>query len=321
MTVRVRGRPRRGPGDKFRSIAWFEQVAIQSGKTAYGLEQEFSPSQCVLREDGTRQRPAQWDKYSRGEAAPSTQRATEVEAVYPGTEKWLGLGLWQLMNSGAETSSDTLLLLIGQESSDLVQNIQFRLGTRRERPHQYTSSAIHSIWKRGGLNSLTGLMAAYFYQKNIPRDDATRYYFMVLEAEVQEAIFYLLIYQLSHPPLYKMRYELYAWFVKSVGMPVHGNFSAFDLDYASHSVKKVIDFALDNNIIKDSHSAINRYYFGLWMMGRLSWKGYELPLNDGELYAQLDSAKEIIARSLKIKDTPFLINRLFNNFFLPIPED
>lgn len=95
----------RHPVETMRVKTWFNAVALRSGKTAYGLELEFSAPQSVQRfPEGTVQRPGLWDKYARGEVTPGRDRLTlhdhkpnivdTVEARYRGTACWLRHPLW-----------------------------------------------------------------------------------------------------------------------------------------------------------------------------------------------------------------------------------
>ncbi|NMG29523.1 hypothetical protein [Aromatoleum evansii] len=101
----VRRRPPRHPAESFRVKAWFNAVALRSGKTAYALELEFARPESILRfEEGTVQRPSLWDKYARGEVTPGRDRLTlddqkpnlvdRVEDRYPGSAYWLRHPFW-----------------------------------------------------------------------------------------------------------------------------------------------------------------------------------------------------------------------------------
>ncbi|PKO92572.1 MAG: hypothetical protein CVU15_05475 [Betaproteobacteria bacterium HGW-Betaproteobacteria-1] len=94
---------------------WFNAVAEASGKTAYELEKEFSPS-YVDKGKFHKQRSRLWEKYRTGKVVPTMKEtkggrrpiALLVEEKYPGTLQWLTSPLWTLADPEAEITMDYL---------------------------------------------------------------------------------------------------------------------------------------------------------------------------------------------------------------------
>lgn len=119
ILVTGRGRPERTPVDGFRARAWFNAVAEASCPLSiYGLEKRFAPDyqtkitgsahQHKKGGEGVKKhvRSGMWHKYKRGDATPSkapTPGCDEsivkrVEDRYKGTERWLNLPLWDMLD-------------------------------------------------------------------------------------------------------------------------------------------------------------------------------------------------------------------------------
>lgn len=94
---------------------WFNAVAEASGKTAYELEKEFSPS-YVDKGKFHKQRSRLWEKYRTGKIVPTMKEskggrrpiALMVEEKYPGTLQWLTSPIWTLADPDAEITMDYL---------------------------------------------------------------------------------------------------------------------------------------------------------------------------------------------------------------------
>ena len=94
---------------------WFNAVAEASGKTAYQLEKEFSPS-YVDREKFNKQRSRLWEKYRLGKTMPTMKEikggrrpvALLVEDKYPGTLKWLTSPIWTLADPDIDITMEYL---------------------------------------------------------------------------------------------------------------------------------------------------------------------------------------------------------------------
>lgn len=89
---------------KIRSLrvrAWFQAVTLISGKTAAGLEREFSERRDRI---AVPSRSCIWQKYKQGLVEPRNRcrgdgrlnLVERVEKKYPGTAKWLSSPLWRL---------------------------------------------------------------------------------------------------------------------------------------------------------------------------------------------------------------------------------
>lgn len=87
---------------KMRVQAWFRAVSLASKLTPRELEQLFGETKSNEKV----KRSCVWDKYRRGEVVPRSglrpdgglNLVDRVEAVYPGTAKWLTLPLWRLLD-------------------------------------------------------------------------------------------------------------------------------------------------------------------------------------------------------------------------------
>jgi hypothetical protein len=94
---------------------WFNAVAEASGKTAYELEKEFSPT-YVDRDKFHKQRSRLWEKYRTGKVMPTMKEtkggrrpvALMVEERYPGTIKWLQSPIWELLDLEIEINMNNL---------------------------------------------------------------------------------------------------------------------------------------------------------------------------------------------------------------------
>lgn len=95
----------RHPIETIRVKVWFKAVALRSGKSAYALEEEFSPDLFIRYPDGTVSRPGLWDKYGLGKVTPGGGKleflrkrpnlVDKVEASYPNTAQWLLHPFWR----------------------------------------------------------------------------------------------------------------------------------------------------------------------------------------------------------------------------------
>ncbi|UCV21486.1 hypothetical protein [Ferribacterium limneticum] len=95
---------------KMRVQAWFRAVSLESGLTPRELERKFSESETEKKV----KRSCVWNKYRRGEVVPRSglrpdggvNLVDRVEAVYPGTAKWLTLPLWRLLDKAPMEMSE-----------------------------------------------------------------------------------------------------------------------------------------------------------------------------------------------------------------------
>lgn len=95
---------------KMRVQAWFRAVSLESGLTPHELERKFSESETEKKV----KRSCVWNKYRRGEVVPRSglrpdgglNLVDRVEAVYPGTAKWLTLPLWRLLDKAPMEMSE-----------------------------------------------------------------------------------------------------------------------------------------------------------------------------------------------------------------------
>lgn len=102
---------------KMRVQAWFLAVSLASKMTPYELEKQFSEPE----NDRKVKRSCVWDKYRRGEVVPRSGTRPDgglnlvdrVEAVYPGTAKWLALPLWRLLDKAPMEMSEIRRYLEG----------------------------------------------------------------------------------------------------------------------------------------------------------------------------------------------------------------
>lgn len=99
-SAKGRGRPKRTELDSLRVMVWYQAVAEASGKSAYALEKEFSPS---YRQQEFRSSSA-WGKYRQGAALPSHPAAglglvDRVECAYPGTAHYYRSPIWRALEN------------------------------------------------------------------------------------------------------------------------------------------------------------------------------------------------------------------------------
>lgn len=102
---------------KMRVQAWFHAVSLESGLTPRELEKKFSDSDTEKKV----KRSCVWDKYRRGEVVPRSGPRPDgelnlvgrVEAIYPGTAKWLTLPLWRLLDKAPMEMSEIRRYLEG----------------------------------------------------------------------------------------------------------------------------------------------------------------------------------------------------------------
>ncbi len=95
---------------KMRVQAWFRAVSLASKLTPRELEQQFGETKSNEKV----KRSCVWDKYRRGEVVPRSglrpdgglNLVDRVEAVYPGTAKWLSLPLWRLLDKAPMEMSE-----------------------------------------------------------------------------------------------------------------------------------------------------------------------------------------------------------------------
>lgn len=95
---------------KMRVQAWFRAVLLESGLTPRELEKKFSESETEKKV----KRSCVWNKYRRGEVVPRSglrpdggpNLVDRVEAVYPGTARWLTLPLWRLLDKAPMEMSE-----------------------------------------------------------------------------------------------------------------------------------------------------------------------------------------------------------------------
>lgn len=95
---------------KMRVQAWFRAVSLASKLTPRELEKQFGEPKSNEKV----KRSCVWDKYRRGDVVPRNGRRPDgglnlvdrVEAVYPGTAKWLTLPLWRLLDKAPMEMSE-----------------------------------------------------------------------------------------------------------------------------------------------------------------------------------------------------------------------
>ncbi len=155
---------------------WFNAVAEASGKTAYELEKEFSPS-YVDRDKFHKQRSRLWEKYRTGKIVPTMKEreggrrpvALLVEEKYPGTLKWLTSPIWTLADPDAEITMDYLRSVYESLVPD-VQSILIEpqdvcasgFWRRQSDDFQLQLDAIVSIKHIDGITALIGLLRESF---------------------------------------------------------------------------------------------------------------------------------------------------------------
>jgi hypothetical protein len=101
---RTRGRPKKEPISSLRTRAWFNAVALASGKSTYELDIEFAGVNRGSRKR-YENRPCVWDKYARGDIEPRSKMGAKgqtpivekVERIYPGTVQWLTIPFWGVL--------------------------------------------------------------------------------------------------------------------------------------------------------------------------------------------------------------------------------
>lgn len=315
-----RGRPRRGLGDRLGTIVWFDAVSrAAGGASAYRLEKEFCPDQFIKLSDGTSQRPGQWDRYRRGEVSPGAERLNAVEGLYPSTAKWVALDLWQLINQGTSTADDRLLQIIGQESSKLAQFLLLvSKATQFTAPKVGIFSIIQSLFRQGGINSITALTAAFLYLLKKRSVNISEDTFEETGFGIREAIYFLLVYEFSERPLSLIKNELSRWYIENLQIPlltheIYGNY----VKYAVEENRNIINFALDKKIIRNTSQEKSDFYFGLWMIGAMDMSGHKLEyIDDFHLVVQLSYFKKVIKENLKKKNMPLFLWRSENCDFL-----
>ncbi|PIQ40065.1 MAG: hypothetical protein COW58_08100 [Thalassolituus sp. CG17_big_fil_post_rev_8_21_14_2_50_53_8] len=91
------GRPRKDPVEKYRVQSWFNFVSENGLRSAYELEQEFSPQNFKKDDDGNTTYPCTWAKYRSGKITPSESLLARVEELYPGSRAWFNHPIWRLL--------------------------------------------------------------------------------------------------------------------------------------------------------------------------------------------------------------------------------
>lgn len=148
---------------------WFNAVAEASGKTAYELEKEFSPT-YVDRDKFHKQRSRLWEKYRTGKVMPTMKEtkggrrpiALMVEEAYPGTIKVLQSPIWILMDLEIEVTMNDLRSIY--ESLDsriaalIIDDTKGKFFWRRHHPDPDKPIMIlHQMRVMDGLIALVGL--------------------------------------------------------------------------------------------------------------------------------------------------------------------
>lgn len=165
---RKRGRPRKDPISSLRTRAWFNAVALASGKNVYELDIEFAGinrGSCKRYEN----RPCVWDKYARGDIEPRSKTGAKgqmpivekVEKVYSGTAQWLIMSFWRVL--GDEPMNLDELKEVYLSLSPAIRNLLIRKKRSRADPFwrtDITPDKLHEHLSAGDSIEMATLILA-----------------------------------------------------------------------------------------------------------------------------------------------------------------
>lgn len=150
---------------KMRVQAWFRAVSLASQLAPRELETVFGEPKS----DSKVKRSCMWDKYRRGEVAPRSglrpdgglNLVDRVEAAYPGTEKWLTLPLWRLLDKAPMEMSEIRRYLEGLPNlmrQIFIYRSSQPSGLFWRRDTDYEDACDHLL-RFGDLDGLTAVLA------------------------------------------------------------------------------------------------------------------------------------------------------------------
>lgn len=149
------GRPKRSNSSTLATIVWYAAVEESAGKySSYALERHFDTRSESTERWSTSARPCQWSKYRIGKHFPNAQTRQMVEDVCPGTQRYLFLDLWKMLEVRPDV--DDIERVVARCRPKLLKYVT----DRTQKPRMLISPRVYdSLAIQGDLDALTTLIA------------------------------------------------------------------------------------------------------------------------------------------------------------------